>query len=301
MALTDIRLSQLMRIYIDGIPLDLASKLLPGSSRLNFGLASHIHLHAQAQKRYADKGISTSQTNGRGVSKMGLLGMIDSLEGVVGGLKWQPSGTEWGDYYDSTNYSRAAFDDKALAVKEFTAKVQPKKVWDLGANTGVFSQIAADQGALALAFDIDPAAVEKSYQDLRKRKETRLLPLVMDLTNPSPSIGWQNAERDSLSGRGPVDLVYALALVHHLAISNNVPFAMIAEYLSQLGKWLVVEFVPKDDSQVQRLLASREDIFDHYNAEEFVGALSAYFDLRETRPVKESKRTLYLLENKKAG
>ena len=100
MALTDIRLSQLMRVYIDGIPLDLASKLLPGSSRLNFGLASHIHLHAQAQKRYADKGISTSQTSGRGVNKMGLLGMVDSLEGVINGLKWQPSGTEWGDYYD---------------------------------------------------------------------------------------------------------------------------------------------------------------------------------------------------------
>jgi 23S rRNA U2552 (ribose-2'-O)-methylase RlmE/FtsJ len=302
MALTDIRLSQLMRVYIDGIPLDLASKLLPGSSRFNFGLATHIHLHAQAQKRYADKGISTSQTSGRGVSKMGLLGMVDSLEGVVRGLKWQPAGTEWGDYYDSTNYSRAAFDDKALAVKEFVAKVQPKKVWDLGANTGVFSQIAADQGALALAFDIDPAAVEKSYQDLRaQHKETRLLPLVMDLTNPSPSIGWQNAERDSLSERGPVDMVFALALVHHLAISNNLPLPMIAEYFSQLGKWLVVEFVPKDDSQVQRLLASREDIFDHYNAKEFVEALSAYFELRQTHPVKESKRTLYLLENKKAG
>ena len=101
--------------------------------------------------------------------------------------------------------------------------MQPKKVWDLGANTGVFSQIAAEQGALALAFDIDPAAVEKSYQDLRQRKETRLLPLVMDLTNPSPAIGWQNAERDALSARGPADMVFALALVHHLAISNNVP------------------------------------------------------------------------------
>ena len=96
-------------------------------------------------------------------------------------------------------------------------------------------------------------------------------------------------------------MVFALALVHHLAISNNLPLPMIAEYFSQLGKWLVVEFVPKDDSQVQRLLASREDIFDHYNAEEFVEALSAYFELRQTHPVKESKRTLYLLENKKAG
>jgi hypothetical protein len=301
MALTDIRLSQLMRVYIDGIPLDLASKLLPGSSRFNFGLASHIHLHAQAQKRYADKGLSTSQTSGRGVNKMGLLGMVDSLEGVIKGLKWQPSGTEWGDYYDSTNYSRAAFDDKALAIKEFVTRVQPKKVWDLGANTGVFSQIAAEQGALALAFDIDPAAVEKSYQDLRQRKETRLLPLVMDLTNPSPAIGWQNAERDSLNARGPADMVFALALVHHLAISNNVPLPLVAEYFSLMGKWLVVEFVPKDDSQVQRLLSSREDIFNHYNADEFLEALSVYFVLHETRPVKDSRRTLYLLEKKELG
>ncbi|HMD90626.1 MAG TPA: hypothetical protein VKF38_15840 [Anaerolineaceae bacterium] len=301
MALTDIRLSQLMRVYIDGIPLDLASKLLPGSSRLNFGLASHIHLHAQAQKRYADKGVSASQTSGRGVSKMGLLGLLDSLEGTVNGLKWLPSGTEWGDYYDSTNYSRSAFDDKSLAIKEFMARLQPKKVWDLGANTGFFSQIAAEQGALALAFDIDPAAVEKNYQDIKKRKETRNLPLLMDLTNPSPAIGWQNAERDSLSARGPADLVLALALVHHLAISNNVPLPMVAEYFSTIGRWLVVEFVPKDDTQVQRLLASREDIFDHYNADEFVQALSTYFELRETHPVKDSRRMLYLLENKTNG
>jgi ribosomal protein L11 methylase PrmA len=297
MALKDIRLGQLMRVYIDGVPLDLASELLPWKTRFNFGHATHIHAHAQAQKRYADKEIKTAQQT-RQVSRMAFQGIIDNLESTVRGLNWLPAGTEWGDYYDSTNYSRAAFDDKAKTIRELLEPIHPRQVWDMGANTGVFSQIASDLGATSIAFDIDPAAVEKSYLDCRKRKEANLLPLVLDLTNPSPAIGWQNSERDGLIERGPVDAVLALALIHHLAISNNVPFPLVAELFSRMGKWLIIEFVPKEDSQVQRLLASREDIFTNYNQAAFEEAFSRRFWLRESRPVKESKRTLYLFENR---
>lgn len=297
MAFTDVRLNQLLRVYIDGIPLDLASKLLPVKTRLNFGLASHIHLHAAAQKRYADQPVDKASVEKR-ISKLSLLGLLDNLEGTVRGLRWTPAGTEWADYYDATNYTQEAFELKKSLVSAAIHRAQPGQVWDLGANTGEFSRLAADQGIETVAFDIDPDAVEKNYQVVKKNGERKMLPLVMDFTNPSPGIGWDNRERDSLAERGPVDLVLALALIHHLAISNNVPLDRLAESLATLGHWLLIEFVPKEDSQVQRLLATREDIFPRYTADGFEEAFSRSFEIMEKTLIEGSKRTLYLMKVK---
>jgi len=297
MAFTDVRLNQLLRVYIDGIPLDLASKLLPGKTRLNFGLASHIHLHAAAQKRYADQPVDKASVEKR-ISKLSLLGLLDNLEGTVRGLRWMPAGTEWADYYDATNYTREAFELKKSLVSAAIQRVQPGQVWDLGANNGEFSRLAADQGIETVAFDIDPDAVEKNYQVVKKNGERKMLPLVMDFTNPSPAIGWDNRERDSLADRGPVDMVLALALIHHLAISNNVPLNRLAESLAALGYWLLIEFVPKEDSQVQRLLATHEDIFTHYTPAGFEEAFSQSFEIVQKTPIEGSRRTLYLMKVK---
>jgi hypothetical protein len=300
MALGDVRLGQLLRVYIDGVPLDLASKLLPFQTRLQFGLLAHIHLHASAQKKYSDTpDQARSQAQGRTFNKNSFLGLVDSLKNVVNGLKWEPKGTEWGDYYDATNYTQDAFDLKKQIVKEFLEKTQPKQVWDLGANMGIFSRVAAEMGIVTISSDIDPAAVEKNYRKMREDKETNLLPLVIDLTNPSPGIGWENKERDSLTNRGPAGLVMALALVHHLAISNNVPLPDLARYFAQLGRWLIVEFIPKEDSQVQRLLMTRQDIFPTYTKEGFEEAFAPCFTIHACRPLEGSKRTLYLMENKR--
>ena len=125
-----------------------------------------------------------------------------------------------------------------------------------------------------------------------------MLPLVMDLTNPSPGIGWQNEERSSLMERGPVDAVMALALVHHLAISNNVPLPDLAAFFARLGRWLIIEFVPKEDSQVQRLLQSRVDIFDQYHQAGFEEAFQTCFAIRECISIEGTRRWLYLMENK---
>lgn len=299
MAYRDVRLSQLMRVYIDGIPLDLASELLPFRTRLQFGLLAHIHAHASAQKKYSDTpNQATTQAQGKSINKMGLLGLIDSLKSTVSALKWEPEGTEWGDYYDSTNYTRQAFDAKSALVQEFLGKIGPAQLWDLGANTGVFSRLSAQMGIPTISSDIDPAAVEKNYREIRQKKETNLLPLVLDLTNPSPGIGWQNRERDSFTERGPVDAVMALALVHHLAISNNVPLTDLAEYFARLGRWLIVEFIPKEDSQVERLLMTREDIFPNYNQQGFEEAFQQFFIIHDCRPIEGSKRILYRMESK---
>lgn len=297
MAYRDARLSQLLRIYIDGVPLDLASELLPFHTRLRFGLLSHIHLHAAAQKKYSDTpDQAQSQAQGRSMSKMNLLGLIDNLRGTIKGLAWEPKGTEWGDYYDSTNYTRAAFGKKVAIVSDFLETIRPAQVWDLGANTGVFSRLAAEMGILTVSSDIDPAAVEKNYREAREKKETNLVPLVLDLTNPSPGIGWQNQERDALIDRGPVDAIMALALVHHLAISNNVPLPDLAAFFSILGRWLIIEFVPKEDSQVKRLLATREDIFPNYQRQGFEEAFRQFFIIHECKPIEGSNRILYRME-----
>lgn len=292
MSYKDVRLNQLLRIYIDGIPLDLASSLLPFRSRLSFSILSHIHLHARSQKHFA------SRTTGKNSYRMGhsaFIGIIESLEGAIKSLKWKPGGTEWAKYYEDTNYSQEAFEHKKKVIASYLEQAKPLDIWDLGANVGVFSRIASKMGIPVIALDSDPAAVEKNYLECVSKKEINILPLVIDLTNPSPGIGWQNSERMSLLERGPVDMVMALALVHHLAISNNLPFSKIAQFLSKLCKWLIIEFVPKSDSQVQKLLASREDIFNKYTQENFEREFREYFAIQDPVKIKGSERSLYLM------
>jgi hypothetical protein len=295
MAARDVRLSQLLRVYIDGIPLDLASRLLPRRTRWNFGLASHIHLHAAVQKKYADASLAEAR-RGRTMSQEALLGLVESLQSTVRKLEWNPAGTEWGEYYEHTNYTDAAFEHKKQLVAGWAERVKPRLVWDLGANTGVFARQASGPGTYAVAWDIDPAAVERNWRQVCREKEQNILPLVLDLTNPSPAIGWDNRERESFGQRGPADLILALALIHHLAISNNLPFERLAEALAGWGEWLIIEFVPKSDSQVQKLLRSRADIFPNYTRERFEEAFGRFFRIAESRPVQESERWLYLLQ-----
>ncbi|HSB66060.1 MAG TPA: hypothetical protein VLD65_05745 [Anaerolineales bacterium] len=299
MAHTDVRLSQLLRVYIDGIPLDLASRLLPRRTRYGLGLGTHIHLHAAAQKRYADKSEVKIQST-RKMSKLSFMGLMDSLESTTRKLSWKPAGTEWGDYYvaSSSHYSKIAFEHKKRLISQLLERLEPITAWDLGANTGEFSRLASARGTWTMSFDIDPAAVEQNYQLVSREQETHLLPLLMDFTNPTPSLGWHNRERHSLLERAPADVLLALALIHHLAISNNVPLPMLASYLHDLGNWLIIEWVPKEDSQVQKLLASRKDIFSDYHQEGFEAAFGEYFMTHEKMPIPESPRLLYLMEGK---
>lgn len=298
MAYRGSRLNLMSRLFIDGIPLDVAAGLLPFRSKLRFGLLTHLHLHARSQQRYAGKEIRREEVRGK-VSQKALVGLLDSLRNTVKGLFLGDEATEWANYYDETNYSKSAFEEKKNIVSAFIEKVDPDRVWDLGANTGEFSRLASERGIFTVAFDVDPGAVTQNYVQVRKNHETNHLPLVMDLTNPSPGLGWAHQERRSLMDRGPVPLVLALALVHHLAITNNVPLAKLAQFFRNIGDHLVIEFVPKTDSQVQRLLRSREDIFDTYTVDGFEAAFEPYFDLIERRSVTGSERILYLFGAKK--
>ena len=297
MSHSDIRLNQLLRTYIDGVPLDLASSLLPFRTRFTFSLLSHIHFHARSQKHFADRTVDTSR---RGMNRTSFLGLIHNLESAVKKLRWRPEGTDWAGYYKDTSYSEKALQRKEQLVAEFLDQLDSSIVWDLGANVGRFSRLASDRGMLTISFDVDPACVEQNYLKSRATKETSLLPLLLDLTNPSPSIGWSNQERMSLLERGPADTVLFLALLHHLAISNNVPFGMIAEFLDRICDSLIIEFVPKTDPQVQRLLATREDIFSGYTQQAFEDEFGQRFTMQASAQIGDSQRTLYLMTRREA-
>lgn len=293
MSQVDIRFGQLSKAYIDGIPIDLTARTLPAKTRLKWSLLAHIHLHTSSQKKHADKSAPTRQGE---LSKQRLSALIESLKAAVRKLDWSAAGTEWGDYYEKTNYSPRSAEHKAGIIDEYLERKNPQSLWDLGANTGFYSRIASRRGTAVVSFDIDPAAVEANYLECRRSKDTNLLPLMLDLANPSPAIGWSNSERMSLLERGPVDMVFALALIHHLAISNNLPLELIARFFSNVCRSLVIEFVPKTDSQVRRLLATREDIFDQYNQQTFESVFKNFFRIEHSCTIDESARVMYLMK-----
>ena len=302
MAFVDPSLGELSRTHIDGIPLRIASRLLPVRSRMRPGVLMHVHLHARSEAR-----TSTPPQNGAqkprasGMSRTAMRALIDSLASTIRGLQHAPARTLWSTYGTHLNYSEGAQADKRRLVAEMIASVPREhlaSVWDLGANTGEYSRIAADAGARVIAFDGDHAVVEQHFRAAAERGDDRVLPLFQNLANPSPAIGWAHAERRSFVERGPADLCLALALVHHLAIGGNVPLGRIAELFGAVARRLIIEFVPKDDSQVGRMLALREDVFPDYTEQAFVDAFSEVFTIVRSARIAGTVRTLYLMERR---
>ena len=299
MSRKDIRLSQLLRVHIDGIPLDLASAIAPKTTYRQLGVLMHLHLHARAQQRYRDGSRADGSLGRKRISKGSLLQIADSLRGTIRGLRWRHNATDWSDYYEGDSYQAAAFGHKLELIAEYLDMIQPASVWDLGANTGEFSRLASGAGAFTVSADNDPGVVEANYLKAKRDQESNLLPLLMDLVNPSGAIGWANAERLSLAERCNADCLLALALIHHLAISNNVPLPSVAEFFAALAEWLVIEFVPKRDKQVQKLLRSRDDIFEGYSQEGFEASFGEVYEIVKSSPLRQSERVLYLMRRRK--
>ena len=300
-AYQDYRLLRLSRSFIDGVPLDLTSRLLPHRTWFRYSILAHIHLHAKAQHKYNDVGRTEENSAQAKISRSQLEGLLISLRNATNSLTWKYAITEWGDYYQDTNYIDESMQNKENLVAKFLTDYKPTSsptAADFGANTGKFSRLAIKQGYFVLAHDIDEVAVDKNYREANESSEKSILPLIQDLTNPSPSIGWANKERMSFGERHDIDVGMALAIIHHIAITNNVPLASVAEFFSDLCKLLIIEFVPKSDSQVKRLLATREDIFADYNEVGFEQAFSQYFTILSAEKLGKSERTLYLLKRK---
>jgi len=296
MSYTDVRAGDLARIYLDGVPLDLAARLLPARARLRVPLLLHLFLHARGEKRYAGRSEEAGSDGRGGFTLQAFKGLIESLSGGIEKLTAHEQRSTWVGYYgEAAHYGPDSMSAKKELVSSLIADADPALVWDLGANTGDFSRLASDRGIKTIAFEVDRACVEENYRRVKASEEKNLLPLVLDLTNPSPAIGWDNRERMTVHQRGPADLVMALALVHHLAIANNVPLPRIAELLSSLGRRLIIEFVPKTDEMVQRLLATREDIFADYTRAVFEKDFERHFEIERVEEIAGSERVLYLM------
>ncbi|HSM08690.1 MAG TPA: class I SAM-dependent methyltransferase [Gemmatimonadota bacterium] len=292
MSRVDPWLGRLAALTVDGIPLETTSRLLPTATWLRPTALLHVHLHARSVRRFGGRAVPRS-LEARGLSRRGMVNLIEGLKHSIERITWSPGGTEWSDYEADHGYSDEDMEEKHRIVAKLIGEAKPDTVWDLGANTGAFSRIASRAGAFVVSADVDPAAVERNYQRARSEADMRLHPLWIDLRNPTPALGWGSRERKSLAERSTADIVLALALVHHLAIGANVPFDMIFEFLARLGPELVVEFVPKEDPQTQRLLVSREDVFEDYDQQTFEAALENDFVITGVHEVGTSGRTVY--------
>jgi hypothetical protein len=302
MAHRDVRCGLMLRDFIDGLPLDLTAGLLPLRTRLG-GLLPHLHLHASADRRVQHMQIAgadaapSAPNRARAMSVTRHQALLDSLRRTVEGLRLELGG-HWLSYTRETSYTPEGAESKRKIVERMLAEAGGKVVWDLGANVGTYSDLAAGPGRQVIAFDQDPSVVELHWRNLAPHARASVLPLVMDLTNPSPALGWAHQERRSLLERGPADLAMALALVHHLVIGNNVPLPRLADVLARAGRRLVVEFVPREDPMVQQLLASRRDIFTDYSLDGFRAAFGERFVTLDEAPVADSLRTLFLMERR---
>jgi len=289
--------NQFWKASLDGFPLALTSSLLPKKTLLRPGVQLHIHLHARLQKKYAvGTGSSGSNVKTPSMSPDRKAALVGSLKGLVSRTKLGRFETEWRHYYGqkAAHYSSVAEESKRKAVQIALDRVNPRILYDLGGNIGEYSRLATARGIYTICFDIDSLCVHDNYERARRENDTHMLPLMSDLTNPSPALGFALEERGSLIGRGRADMALALALIHHLRITGNAPFQRIAAFLSQMTEFLLIEYVPKEDLMVQTLLRNRRDTFLDYTLEGFLSAFQTYFDIIETLPVSDTNRTLYL-------
>jgi SAM-dependent methyltransferase len=291
-----------LRGSIDGITPGQMRGLLSFRDRFRKGLFTNVFLHAKLEQRYADKPAQVKQEVKRaGFKKELLLANVRKMRKLVARLEWNPPEGVWTAYGERNSYT----DDDARRKDEFVREVARSRewglVWDIGCNNGRYSRIAAEGARTVLAVDADQGPVELLYRDLRSEGDERILPLTMNLADPSPGLGWRGLERKPLAERGKPDLVLALALVHHVAISANVPVKEFVDWLASLGSALVIEFPTREDPMVQTLLApKREGLHPDYELEYFERVLAESFEVERSERLESGTRVLYFARPKRA-
>lgn len=285
-------LQNLLLIYPDGIPLSVTKSLLPSKSKFSFYTYLHVHLHEKVSLKSAGKESSRSYS----FSEKKLLRLIESLQSLIHSLKWKSKQTSWENYYEEANQRNDYLTKKKKLVEKWVNEIPAQTAIDLGANAGEFSLLLSKKNIFAIAVDYDHAAIAKLYEAIKNEREQNILPLVIDLTNPSPSVGFNNTERLSFIERTRVDLALALALIHHLAIGKNVPFEKIADLFKEITTYLIIEFIPKQDEKLQLMLKQKADIYKDYTEENFILAFEKYFTIIKKEPIGNSGRTIYLMK-----
>jgi len=291
----DIPFQPWLRGNIAGISPQECRNLLSGRDLLRRGALTHVALHSRLERRYERTDTDVKKELAQsGFHKELILANIKRLERLIARLEWQPEGSEWSGYELTTTYSDDDAERKAQLVTEAVRSEKPRLVWDLGCNEGRHARIAAETADYVVAIDSDALVVDRLYAALGKESQGKILPLTMNLVDPSPGLGWRGLERKSLPERGSPDLALCLALVHHVSISGNVPVAEFLDWLLGLGTALVIEFPTPEDPMVRRLLM-RKRPNDHpdYRRDWFERCLAERFDVVRSEVLSSGMRVLY--------
>ncbi len=293
-AYKDVPFQPWLRGSIDGIEPEQCKNVMSARDLLRPGVLAHVLLHASAQARAA-KGQPDIKKSLRaaGFNAELIKANAARLRKIVEGLRWGSTRSAWADYSCRNSYSEGDHDAKLAFVREAVAARPRRLVWDLGSNTGTFARVAAEHADYVVAMDADHLAVERLYRDLKAAGNRSILPLVVNLADSSPDLGWRGLERKALTRRSAPDLTLCLALVHHVVISANIPLDEFVGWLASLGADVVIEFVSKADPMVRILLQNKEDIYEDYDPELFERCLSGRFDIVRREALGSGTRTLY--------
>ena len=276
----------------EGIPSTALASILPFRSRLNLQVLTHVILPAWFERRSRSNSEVSKSVSTKRLPLSGFQNMLTSLRNCIAALNPPQEGTVWKEYAENNSYATEEANAKNRFIREFCTSVRPKIIWDMGCNTGEYSQAALESGAeMAVGFEYDMGALERAYARAVNER-LNFLPLHLDAANPTPSQGWNQGERAGLAERRNADAVMALALVHHLAIGRNVPLPSVIQWLIDHAPQGVIEFVPKKDPMVQELLSLREDIFDNYTDEAFNKAVDRQAHIVREETITDTGRRL---------
>lgn len=276
--------------YLEGIPASLTARLLPMRSGLSLGVWLHVYLQG------AVKGEHKPAQGQAAFSKKKLLNLVMHLESIIGGFRGRRTGTTWSDYYDATILSHRYLTEKEKIFREMLQGVQFSTALDAGTNDGHFAKILAENGAEVIAIDNDSASINRLYAHIKKENAGNILPLQVDVTQPSPALGFRNRERDAFFDRVHAELVSALALIHHLVVSKNIPLDALADFFAEItSKYLLIEFVPPGDPKVVEISKSRTAMHA-YDVETFESSFGRQFNILRKEKVPGTERVLYLME-----
>lgn len=277
---------------LEGISPEDIARLIPLRKRLGMTLLSHVTMQAALQNRSVTRTVTGGRHRSAKLPKSALVGMLSQLRGYIAKMESPGGATVWGDYAGNTSYSSEQASEKADFVRDMVEAVKPKLFFDLGCNSGDYSVVALEAGAgKVVGFDFDHGALELAYSRAAQQK-LDFLPLWLDAANPSPSQGWGQAERRGMQERASADALVALAFIHHIAIGRNVRLDMALDWIVGLAPVGVVEFPPKSDPMVQRLLSQRDDIFPDYDETTFRNLLGARARIVKTKSLGEGGRLL---------
>jgi hypothetical protein len=288
-----------LRGSLDGITPAQMRSLLSFRDRFRKGTTTHVFIHARLDQSYSQRGRTggdiKKELKSAGFGKELIRANVRKVRKAVEAAEWSPPKSVWTAYRSENTYDDADNAAKAAFIRDVAGGREWGLAWDLGANDGYYSRIVAEHARYVLALDLDPSTVELLYRDLKAEGNEQILPLVMNLTDPSPGLGWRGLERKPFTERGRPDLILALALLHHVSITGNVPVRQFVDWLASLGAHVVIEFMTREDPMVKRLLAAKRVEHEDYDRGFFEQVAGEAFEIERSEELPSGTRILYSL------